>query len=576
MNVSERFKARTLIVIVCILLVLSAVSMALVIAVDNTLPQRRLITILLIALQPFAFVLMWFSRSTKEAAWFTVVLLLLTVFYIDYNNQSFKGAFSIIWMLPSTLSVMLLGGKPGLNVALASIVGMSLNFFLLKVGVLPEAITPPEKWLHAEFVISISIMVIVTFCVFGLYTMARQRELELTFEIEARKRFARELEAEKDISEKALANKSMFLATMSHELRTPLNSILGNAELLAKSKQLTSTDELRIQEESRINDIFVSSQLLKSIINDVLDISKLDTYGIELHKENYDISEQLKQLHRMMLPKVKPDVEFTVVGIDTSVEIYADQNRLAQVVLNLMSNALKFTESGQVLVELKYENNQFFELIFKDTGVGISSEDAKHLFEDFVQVRKHANRQVEGTGLGLAIVKRIVDKMNGTIELDSAEGQGSTFSIKLPIEVTPPNSDNKSSEEKKLMTQDLSTKRLLIVDDVAMNCIILKALLESVGVQQIEEDNDGSQAVERVKQDQGFDAILMDVRMPKMDGLEASQLIREMGYEKPIIAVTANAFEEDRKTCLEAGMSNFLSKPIDMEKLKAVLNEVFA
>ena len=362
----------------------------------------------------------------------------------------------------------------------------------------------------------------------------------------------------------------MFLATMSHELRTPLNSILGNAELLSRER-------LEDKTKGRVNDIYTASQLLISIINDVLDISKLDTYGIVLNIETYDISAQIKSIHRMMETKVKPGVKFIIEGVDQPILIKADQNRLSQVILNLVSNAVKFTEAGSIELSLLKAPDNTIKIIVTDSGVGISDEEAKTLFQDFVQVRKHANRQVEGTGLGLAITQRIVDRMAGSISLDSIEGKGSTFTVKLPIEVITSNQTDQadiSQDKQSLIDHDLSSLSILIVDDVAMNCIILKALLEELGVKNVEEQHDGEEAVELIKMGNQFDVILMDIRMPKMDGLEASQLIRGMEYKKPIFAVTANVFEEDRQACLDAGMDGFLSKPIEIEKLKEILEGI--
>lgn len=573
LDASQRYKARSLILIVAILFLLSAVSMVLVVTVDKVVSERRLITITLIGLQIFAMFLLRYYRSTTQASWYLVVLTTLTVFYIDHNNLSFQGAFSIIWMLPSTIAVMLLGGSIGLKVAAVAVIGMTTNFVLLKMDMLPAPITLPEKWLHLEFIISITIMILVTFCVFGLFSLTSQRELELSYEIEARKRFARELERAKDIAEEAANNKAMFLATMSHELRTPLNAILGNAELLSR-------ESLNALTEKRVKDIHSSGQLLLSIINDVLDVSKMDSYGIELQQKTYDFSEQLSRIYHMMSAQVKPGVDFTVTGIDKPIHVYADPNRLAQVLLNLISNALKFTEQGAVNVIVNAQEVEQLEIKVKDSGVGISGEDAKRLFEDYVQVPKPLHQQQEGTGLGLAIVKRILIAMDGVIKLESQVGQGSVFTVTLPIKVASDSIDQLSFQENETkeiidMSQNLSQKRLLIVDDVSMNCIVLKALLETLGVTQIEEESDGAMAVARIEKDREFDAILMDVRMPKMDGLEASRLIRDLGYEQPIIAVTANAFEEDRKACLEAGMNGFLSKPIDMEKLQRSLNDIF-
>ena len=564
-DTSERFKARTLLLLVGTLLILSAFSMALVIAVDQSVPFRRLFTIGLIALQPLTLAFMWHYKSTAEASYYTVVMTLLTVMFIDYNNASVGGAFTILWILPISLSVMLLGSVTALKITFLAILGMSFNFILYRLDLLPDPITAQEKWLNIEYIISICVILIVTFCLYGLHSMTRKREQELFFEIEGRKAIAKELEKAKDIAEQTAKNKSMFLATMSHELRTPLNSILGNAELLSR-------EQLQGKTETRVNGIVSAGQLLLSIINDVLDLSKFDSYGIELDIEAYDISEQIKKISRMLDAMVKPGVELILEGVEEAVYIKADQKRFSQVILNLVSNAVKYTEQGSIKISLVQNHGEGIAITVQDTGIGISEKDAKNLFQDFVQVRKHANRQVEGTGLGLAIVRRIVEKMGGDIRLESDEGKGSQFTVRLPLEILPTDQvEEKKSEQNNTAEYDFSSLRVLIVDDVAMNCIILKALLEELNIQDIIEKYDGEEALELIQQGSQFDVILMDIRMPKMDGLEASQLIRKLAYDKPIIAVTANAFEEDRQACLNAGMNDFLSKPIEIEKLKEVL-----
>ena len=273
-----------------------------------------------------------------------------------------------------------------------------------------------------------------------------------------------------------------------------------------------------------------------------------------------------------MEAKLKPGVSFVLEGVDKPNYINADQNRLSQVMLNLISNAVKFTERGSITFSLVKDDDQGITIVVQDTGIGISKEDAEKLFQDFVQVRKHAKRQVEGTGLGLAIIQRIVDRMGGTISLDSIEGKGSTFSVRLPLVIlSNDHIEEKAYSKNSCLEGDLSSLRVLIVDDVSMNRIILKALLEELGIKDVTEEHDGKEAVERIKQDNQFDVVLMDIRMPNMDGLEASQLIRGLAYDKPIIAVTANAFDEDKQACLNAGMRDFLSKPIEIGKLKEVL-----
>ncbi len=568
-DTSERFKARALVLITAIVCLLSVISMILIISVDNSVPLRRWLTIALISLQPLALGIMWYSHNASRACWYVVILLCLTVMYINFNNSSLLGPFSILWMLPTSLAAMLLSGRAAFQIALLSLIGMSINYTLLRYDLLPPAITDEHQWLKSKYIISITIILIVTFCLYVLSRMERLKEYELSKEIETRKRIAQELEEAKTLAEQAYHNKSMFLATMSHELRTPLNSIIGNSELL--HQQPFDKETL-----ARVHDIHAAGQLLLSIVNDVLDLSKLDSYGIDLHTHVYDLAEQMQRIHRMMEIKVKPGVSFTLHGVDKPLLVEADEHRVSQIVLNLVANALKFTDQGEVSLSLRKESEQSISIQVKDTGIGISEKDAAALFQDFVQIRQHKHRQLEGTGLGLAIAQRLVSRMNGKIDLVSSPGEGSCFTVHLPLSMVTPAADDvvdKSIQQEAEM--DFSRLTVLIVDDVDMNCMVLKALLEAFDVSQITMKHDGEEALELIRQGELFDVIFMDMRMPKMDGLEATALIRKHGYQKAIVAITANAFDEDKQACIEAGMNSFISKPIQLEDLKNVLQDLF-
>lgn len=281
------------------------------------------------------------------------------------------------------------------------------------------------------------------------------------------------------------------------------------------------------------------------------------------------------ELARIMEPRVKSNVSFDLNLPEQSIIIFGDQNRIAQVLMNLISNALKFTDQGKVEVTLSLGPNNEICVEILDTGIGIS-EDKKHLlFKEFSQVTKDSKRNMEGTGLGLAISKGILQQMKGYIEFESEENKGSTFRVVLPEHFLSVEPINTVSTENQLHHQiDISQINILVVDDIAMNCTVLEEMLISLGAQHVVSLNSAKQALDYVAENPLTELILMDMRMPEMDGIEATKLIRRQKYLGKIVAVTANASSEDKSQCLAAGMDEFVSKPIDIDSLVKVLAKI--
>ncbi len=380
-----------------------------------------------------------------------------------------------------------------------------------------------------------------------------------------------ELRRAKELAEDAAATKASFLATMSHEIRTPLNGVIGTATLL-------SDTQLDDNQQHYVSTLKRSAEVLLSLINDILDFSKMDAGKMQLANSAFSLSALMHDLDSMFHD------QFTQKGVRVHYQVdpqlpdwlLGDEHRLRQVMINLVGNALKFTERGGVSVRvLQLERqNQHARIRFsvKDTGIGISPAAQARLFEAFTQADSSTTRQFGGTGLGLTISKKIVELMQGNLQVESSEGKGSHFFFDIdlsetdsPVIAAPPSDAISSTSH-----QD---KRLLLVEDNKINQLVAGKFLQKFGYQYDIAEN-GAEALERIET-QTYDAILMDCQMPVLDGFEATKRIRlqEQGSQRhlPIIGLTANALEGDREKCLACGMDDFTTKPINLNELESKL-----
>ena len=379
-----------------------------------------------------------------------------------------------------------------------------------------------------------------------------------------------DLMQEKLIAEAANRSKSEFLATMSHEIRTPMNAILGFSYLTLKT-------ELNPIQEENIANIHHSAQSLLNIINDILDFSKIDVGKMEIDKLAFDLHKIITHIRRIMQTSAEQKGLLFSINLSQQVPQYliGDPNRLQQVLINLINNAIKFTSEGEVNVDIGINDTVSKQphLTFKisDTGIGIAKPQQKFLFQLFSQLDSSITRKFGGTGLGLAISQKLVNLMGGEILVKSIEGQGSTFSFSLAFEKADIEQINmlENQHQESEVSNLLSGCKVLLVEDQIINQRVAAAILEQAGVI-IVIANNGLEAVDLIdKNEHQFDAVLMDLQMPEMSGYEASRYIRHdlNNIELPIIAMTANILAGESKQLFNAGLNDYIPKPIDPYQL---------
>jgi signal transduction histidine kinase/ActR/RegA family two-component response regulator len=479
---------------------------------------------------------MWFTHSTA-ACIFALAMIWISVVYVLMQYYAEPKVFSLV-VSPYLLAMTVMGVDVGIR-----------------------AVKAGHPW-------AVLTLVSVAGLIANFLVMARRQLATSRKQLRQARAVAQEREF---MAEEANRAKSTFLATMSHEIRTPLNGVLGMAQALA-------VDDLSDVQRERVSVIRESGEALLAILSDVLDLSKIEAGKLELEETDFDLGDIVRGAHSAFTALAnKKGLSFALDIDETAKGVYrGDPTRLRQILYNLISNGLKFTESGEIRVSATRLNGELC-LVVADTGLGIPAERLSTLFSKFVQVDASTTRRFGGTGLGLAICRELAELMGGRIEAESELGKGSRFVVTLDIprigEAQPRSAQILPETE---MSAAPLSLRVLAAEDNSVNQLVLKTLLHQVGVDPSVVEN-GLLAVEAWEAGE-WDLILMDVQMPQMDGIAATQAIRAREAETsrrrtPIIALTANAMSHQIAAYAAAGMDNHVAKPIDAKRLFQVLEQ---
>ena len=471
----------------------------------------------------------------------SIILFLSIVLGIATNKG---GDYMLLWtFLYPFFSMMLLGHKKGL---LSSIL-LYVILFSFAYSYIGEALTYPEFVRY--IIVSILMLLLATF-----YEFFKNKSLEKLYE-------------ERDKAKKATKSKSEFLANMSHEIRTPMNGIIGMSTL-------TLQTSLNTQQKKYVQNIDSSAKLLLKIINDILDFSKIEAGKLKMEAIDFNLHALILDIKNSMEYMARErNIDLKLHCPDVFCIHYGDPFRVGQIITNLIGNALKFTQDGKVTISVSKLENEVVQFSIKDTGIGISKEQQTTLFESFTQADGSTTRKYGGTGLGLAISQQLVEMMGGKIYVQSELGKGSEFIFEIPL----PTGDESNLHVEKTNDKNLyvvpafERNTILLVEDNTINQEIILGFLEKTNLS-IEIAHNGLEATQMV-QENNYKLILMDIQMPIMDGYEATHIIRELGIQTPIIALTANAMLEDIQKTKQAGMDEHLNKPLEFQKLYEILGK---
>ena len=382
-----------------------------------------------------------------------------------------------------------------------------------------------------------------------------------------------ELEEAKTRADNANKAKSDFLSSMSHEIRTPLNAIVGLSE------DMKDRDVCPDIMKEDLNDIIDASHTLLEIVGNIMDINKIESEKMEIVEVSYNFKEEISSLARVQSIRIKDKkIDYKInISDDIPYELIGDKQHVKEIINNLLSNAIKYTDEGIVAMNITCFNNNDIcnlEIEVYDTGRGIKKEDLKRLYNKFDRLDVEKNSTIEGTGLGLAITKKLVELLNGTINVESEYGKGTKFNVIIPQKI-----GNNTSKEEQVITNkiiDYSDKKILIVDDNKLNIKVAKRNIEDLNFKEIDECYNGLECLEKIKSGKKYDIILMDIMMPTMDGEQVLKELKNIkDFDTPVIALTADAIAGSDEKYKNEGFVDYVSKPFNKDTIKLKIDSIF-
>lgn len=557
------------------------IAMTISLASNILLERDSLLLSMLLCIAMISFYVFYISRYQEKFVPIGLVYIVFSLLFfvpIWFSNGGIEGPTKTAYLMSVVAAMMILPKRYHLLFILVTI-SIILTLYWLELQH-PEWLVkyPNEKTKHTDILISTILYLLIISISVSLYKrtydMDRDNLIKKSIDLEESREYLSET---KQQAEEATKAKSRFLANMSHEIRTPLNGIIGTIDLLQHTTLNAEQEELMLSLKS-------SSTHLLEIVNDVLDISKIEADKLELFEGPCNLENIIQQVTAISSPRLislKKNIILTAAiqpGVES--EIIADESRIKQVLINLVGNAIKFTESGEIKLEVNAnmidESLQELHFTVSDTGIGISEENIQSLFIPFTQIDSSATRKHSGTGLGLSICRKIIEEMGGRIWVESELGKGSTFRFIIPVQI---NLVRKSQQPQQrnaagaISGTEINPLKMLVAEDNNMNQLLATKMFKKIGYI-IEIANNGKEAVEMTAK-YDYDLVFMDIHMPEMDGIEATQRILNSGRAKVpiIIAMTANAVKEAEAEYLQLGMKDIVTKPFTIDQLRKVLEK---
>jgi two-component system, sensor histidine kinase len=557
------------------------IAMIISLASNIILERNTLLLSMILCLAMISFYVFYISRYQEKfipIGVFYIGFSLLFFVPIWFSNGGIEGPTKTAYIMSVVAAMMILPKRFHLLfIAITILVIVGLYFLELQH---PEWLIayPSKNIMQIDILITTILYLLIIAISVSLYKrtydMDRDNLIKKSIDLEESREYLSET---KQQAEEATKAKSRFLANMSHEIRTPLNGIIGTIDLLQHTPLNAEQEELMLSLKS-------SSTHLLEIVNDVLDISKIEADKLELFEGPCNLQYIIQQVSAISTPRLislKKNITLnTQIHAGVENEIIADESRIKQVLINLIGNAIKFTESGSIQLDItaNHIDDSLQELNFSviDTGIGISEENIQSLFIPFNQIDSTATRKFSGTGLGLSICRKIIEEMGGRIWVESEVGKGSAFKFIIPVQINLVRKTQQQPQRHSAGTvigTEIKPLKMLVAEDNNMNQLLATKMFKKIGYI-IEIANNGREAVEMTSK-YDYDLVFMDIHMPEMDGIEATEKILHSGKAKVpiIIAMTANAVKEAEAEYLQLGMKDIVTKPFTIEQLRKVLEK---